>query len=523
MLEMLTQNDLKLLETKGIDISELEKQINNFKSGFPNIQLVEPATTKKGIIHLTPKRMNDNVELFEDFSAENKIVKFVPASGAASRMFKNLLEFRNSYRATSEDQLALLVDKGPDSTYYFFEHLEEFAFFEKLYKAMYKRGVSYEDCKKEQRYEKILNSLLTDKGLAYATLPKALIPFHKYGREVRTAFAEHLAEAVRYARSKGNICHLHFTVSEQHLEAVKKHFEMIRELYEERHQVRFEIDYSIQDPSTDTITVDLNNRPVRDESGELVFRPGGHGALLKNLNSIDADLIIMKNIDNVCHDRFKDETYYYKMVLGGMLVFLQDQVFSFLKGLDSHTHPSSKVVDNMLSFMERKLQIIPPEEANNWNKEKKIEYLKKKLNRPIRVCGMVENEGEPGGGPFWVRTNDGSLSLQIVEASQINLDDEEQAEIQNKSTHFNPVDIICSIKNYKGENFNLNDYVNPDTGFIASKTLDGKDIKALERPGLWNGSMADWISVFVEVPLNTFNPVKGVNDLLREQHQEFST
>jgi len=519
---MFTKNDLKKLEINGISREELESQISNFESGFPSIKLLEPATTKKGIVQLSPKRMNDNVETFEDFSADNKVVKFVPASGAASRMFKDLLDFRNKYRATSEDQLELLVDKGPDSTYYFFEHLDEFAFSNKLYKAMYKRGINYEEIIKEQRYEKILNSLLTEKGLAYATLPKALIPFHKYGKEVRTAFAEHLAEAARYARSAGNICHLHFTVSEQHMEALQHHFDMIRELFEDRYHVRFDIEFSLQDPATDTITVDPDNKPLRDESGDLVFRPGGHGALLQNLNSIDADLIIIKNIDNVCHDRFKDDTHYYKMVLSGMLVYLQDQIFSFLKGLDSHTSPSSKVIDTMMSFVERKLHIIPPDDSNHWNKEKKISYLKEKLNRPIRVCGMVENEGEPGGGPFWIRSEDGSQSLQIVEASQINLDDEEQADILKSSTHFNPVDIVCGLKNYQGDNFNLNDFVNPDTGFISSKSIDGKKIKALERPGLWNGGMADWISVFVEVPINTFNPVKGVNDLLRDQHKEFS-
>ncbi len=522
MENLLTDKDLESLKTRGISIKEAQNQINYFKTGFPNIKLVESATIKKGIIQISQKRMNDNVELYEDFAEEKKVVKFVPASGAASRMFKDLLEFRNTYRATSEDQLELLKDQGPDSIYYFFEHIEEFAFFDKLYKAMYKRGVSYEECRKEQRYEKILNSLITDKGLSYGNMPKALIPFHKYSKEVRSAFAEHLNEATRYARSAGNICHLHFTVSSQHIKLIQQQFELLRNSYEDRFQVRFDIEYSLQDPATDTITVDPDNNPLRDESGEIIFRPGGHGALLQNLNSIDADLIIMKNIDNVCHDRFKDDTHYYKMVLGGMLVYLQDQIFSFLKGLDSHTPPSVRVIDSMLAFVERKLHIIPPPGANHWNKERKMEYLKEKLNRPIRICGMVENEGEPGGGPFWVESDDTSISLQIVEASQIDQTDLEQVEILNKSTHFNPVDIVCSLKDYKGEKFQLSDFVNPNTGFISSKFMDGKEIKALERPGLWNGGMADWISVFVEVPLITFNPVKGVNDLLREQHQGHS-
>ncbi len=523
MADLFTQQDLDNLKNRGISESEAQRQINSFKTGFPSIKLVEPATIKKGILQISPKRMNDNIELYEDFSSENKVVKFVPASGAASRMFKNLLEFRHTYRATSEDQLELLIDQGPDSVFYFFKHLEEFAFFDKLYKAMYKRGVSYEETIKEQRYEKILNSLLTDKGLAYTHLPKALIPFHQYGKDVRTAFAEHLSEAARYSRSKGNVCHLHFTVSESHLEAIKQHFEHIKNSFEEKHHVRFEVEFSIQNPSSDTLTVDMKNHPLRDESNDLIFRPGGHGALLQNLNAIEADMIFLKNIDNVCHDRFKDDTYYYKMVLGGMLISLQDQIFSFLKGLDSHTSPSAKVIDSMMSFLEKKLQITSPEDAPHWNKEKKIDYLKIKLNRPIRICGMVENEGEPGGGPFLIQAPDGSLCPQIVESSQIDMQDEQQVAILKKSTHFNPVDIICSIKNYKGKTFDLTEFVDNNTGFIANKSIDGKDIKALERPGLWNGSMANWISVFVEVPLITFNPVKSVNDLLMDQHQEQSS
>jgi hypothetical protein len=522
MENLFNDKDIESLKARGISLGEAVRQMESFQKGFPSIKLVEPATLKQGIAQMSPKRLNDNILLYEEFASKKKIVKFVPASGAATRMFKKLLEFRNSYRATSEDQLELLKDKSPDSIYYFFEHLEEFAFFDKLYKAMYKRGVSYEDTIREQRYEKILNSLLTDKGLAYSKMPKALIPFHKYGKEVRTAFAEHLCEAARYARSSGNICHLHFTVSGEHLEMISQHLEMIRKTYEERFLVRFNVEFSIQDPSTDTITVDMNNKPIRDDFNEIVFRPGGHGSLIKNLNSIDSDIIIIKNIDNVCHDRHKEDTYFYKMALGGMLIFLQDQIFSFLRGLQSSTPPSAKVVDNMMSFIERKLQIIPPEGSAGWNKDKKIEYLKRKLNRPLRVCGMVENEGEPGGGPFLVRNPDGSLCPQIVELSQINMKNEEQVEILKKSSHFNPVDIVCSIKDFEGNTFNLEDFIDEDTGFISTKSLDGKEVKALERPGLWNGAMANWTSVFVEVPLTTFNPVKTVNDLLMEQHQEFS-
>lgn len=522
MEKVFSEKDLEFLQKRGMNLQNVEQQIKNFENGFPYVQLTEPATTRKGITQIRQKKMDELVTVFQDYSAENEIVKFVPASGAASRMFKQLFEFRNNYRGTNEDQLEMLKDKGPDSVYYFFEHLNEFGFFNDLLDAIEERGLDYDQIIKESRYERILNTLLTDKGLSYGSLPKALIPFHVYSdNEVRTAMAEHLAEGARYARSVGNVCRLHFTVSPEHMELMKKHLEELRDDYEDRFQIRYEVDFSIQDPSTDVITVDLNNVPVRNEEGELVFRPGGHGALLKNLNELKEPVVIIKNIDNVCHDRLKDDTYFYKMVLTGYLVELQDKVHSYLKGLHHSTAPSTKVVDSIWSFMEHKLCIVPPEGSGSWNKDAKIDFLKEKLNRPIRVCGMVENEGEPGGGPFWVKSSDGSLTLQIIESSQIDFEDESQVAIQQKSTHFNPVDIVCGLNDYQGTKFELTKFTDPQTGFISIKSMNGTEVKAQELPGLWNGSMANWITIFVEVPLSTFNPVKIVNDLLREQHTEF--
>ena len=518
MENIFTEQDKKFLQQRNMQPNKVLGQIDNYRKGFPFVELHEAASLKHGITQLSSKKMDDMVSVFEDFASDNEIVKFVPASGAASRMFKNLFEFRNSYRGTYDDQLELLKDKGPDSVYYFFEHIEEFAFFPDLLDAFDKRKLNFENTLKELRYERVLNTLLTEKGLCYGEIPKALIPFHIYPNEVRTAFAEHLAEGAKYARSSGNVCKIHFTVSPQHMEMMHDHFQELKDTYEDRYNIRYEISYSLQDPSTDVITVDMNNNPLRNELGEFVFRPGGHGALLKNLNELKADLIIIKNIDNVCHDRVKYDTHYYKMALCGYLVFLQEQIHSYLKGLKKPTAPSTKVITNMLSFMEHKLNIRPPLESNHWNKEKKIAFIKEKLNRPIRVCGMVENEGEPGGGPFWVENKDGSFGLQIIEASQINSKDENQLEIINRSTHFNPVDLICSTIDFEGKHFNLYDYVNPNTGFISHKSLDGEEIKAQELPGLWNGTMADWITIFVEVPLITFNPVKIINDLLRTQH-----
>lgn len=517
-----SKRDLLHMKERNMNPSLIEKQIQNYKTGFPFVVLSDPATIRKGITQLSSKRMDEMVSIFEDFAADNKIIKIVPSSGAASRMFENLIEFRNYYRGTSEDQLELMKDKGPDSVFYFFEHLEEFAFFNDLIDALENRGHDYDETMKEFRYERILNSLLTGKGLSYGNKPKALIPFHKYHEEIRTSFAEHLAEGAKYARSAGNICHIQFTVSPQHLEMMKAHYMELKDSYEERNHIRYEVDFSIQAPETDVIAVDLNNKPVRDENGDLVFWPGGHGALLKNLDELDAPLIIIKNIDNVCHERINNDTYYYKMLLSGYLVHIQEQVHSYLKGLDHPTQPSTKVISHMWSFMEHKLNIIPSQESTSWKKDKKIAFMKDKFNRPIRVCGMVENEGEPGGGPFWVKNSDGSLTLQIVESSQINLSDEEQVSILNKSTHFNPVDLICGIYDYHGNKFNLQDFVDENTGFINNKSFEGQEIKAQELPGLWNGSMSDWITIFIEVPLLTFNPVKMVNDLLRPQHIDMS-
>ena len=521
MAQNFSPEDIRFMESRGISPDAVNKQLENFTRGFPFVKLAAPATTKHGIFKLSKKRLDECIETYQNFAEQHKVVKFVPASGAASRMFKHLFEFRNAYRGTNEDQLLLLKDKGPDSVYYFFENLTGFPFYEELVTALEGRGYDIEKVIEESRYERILNSLLTEKGLNFSNLPKALIPFHQYEDSKRSAFAEHLFEGAVYARSANNKCHLHFTVSPEHLELIKKHYEEVKAAFEQHHHVNYEVEFSLQNSSTDIIAVDLNNEPARDEEGQLIFRPGGHGALLENLASLDADLIIIKNIDNVGHDRLKEDTYTYKQALAGYLVALQEQIFSFLRGLDNPTPPSSKVVEHIWSFMEHKLMIDPPATSKSWKKEEKIEYICHKLNRPIRICGMVENEGEPGGGPFWSRNPDGSLSLQIIETSQIDQSDEEQMSILEKSTHFNPVDLVCSTRDYLGNIFDLNQFVDPDTGFISKKSAGGKEIKVQELPGLWNGSMANWITVFVEVPLTTFNPVKTINDLLRSEHQSY--
>ena len=518
MKPILTGEDIRQITERGMKPQEIETQLKNFQKGFPPIVLKEAATTKQGIHKLSPKATEELAARFEEYAQNHQVVKFVPASGAASRMFKHLLEFRAKYRGTYEDQLLLITDKSPDSVFYFFEHLPNFAFFQYLLDALELRGLDYDTTIAESRYEKILNTLLTDKGMNYGNLPKALIPFHAYGDQTRTALIEHLVEAAFYAKSGDNKCHVHFTTLPEHLELMDQHFKENQEELENKYQVKYQIEYSIQDPSTDVIAVDMENNPVRDDHGMLIFRPGGHGALLKNLGSIKADLIIIKNIDNVCHDRCKPDTYLYKKVLAGKLIELQDQIFAYLRGLDNPTPPSMKVVESMWSFLEHKLHVIPPAGSEKWKKEERIEFLRKKFNRPIRVCGMVENEGEPGGGPFWAENPDGTVSLQIVESSQVDHENAPQELIFQSSTHFNPVDIVCSIQDYNGGTFELKNFMNPRAGFITQKSIDSKTIKAQELPGLWNGSMSDWNTVFVEVPLNTFNPVKTINDLLRTEH-----
>ncbi len=378
-------------------------------------------------------------------------------------------------------------------------------------------GEDIECCIRERRCGDILDFILTSRGLDYARLPKALLKFHAYPGHSRTALEEHLVEAIRYVRDAANTCRIHFTVSEEHESLFENLLSRVSGDYENLFGVRYEVNVTKQHHSTDTITCDMENRPFRGRSGEIIFWPGGHGALLKNLNAIDGDIIFIKNIDNVVPDRLKDTTLLHKKILGGYLVGLQDEIFrnlSLLSGKQVEEELLSKVV----RFCQEKLFLSIPDELWNESMSAKREHLFRILNRPIRVCGMVKNEGEPGGGPFWVEEN-GIWSLQIVEQNQLDLDSEEQNDIWKSSTHFNPVDLVCGVRNYRGEKFDLNRYVDMDAIFVSKKPYEDRELKALELPGLWNGSMAFWNTVFLEVPLETFNPVKTVDDLLRKAHQ----
>ncbi|NLN96472.1 MAG: DUF4301 family protein [Bacteroidales bacterium] len=514
---MFSTNDIALIKLKGINPLVVEKQIENFKNGFPFMQLLAPATIQHGIRRLTEDEVNAYSQNYESIIKGREVLKFVPASGAASRMFKSLFEFIDEISASPKD-VDLLKDKGFNSPAYFFDNIKEFAFYEELKEALEKDGLQLDELVMSGKFLEVLKKLLDSDGLNYANLPKALLRFHRYSDESgRTALEEHLVEAANYACNDQGMASVHFTVSPEHVDDFKKLVDKVQAVYEERFGVRYEIEYSIQKPSTDTIAVDLNNNPFRETDGSLLFRPGGHGALIENLNDLNADIVFIKNIDNIVPDRLKETTYLYKKAIVSMLVELQTEVFGMLQALENPDIRKERIYDFSV-FCNEMLNIRLPDNFKQLKDEEQIEILKKVLNRPIRICGMVKNEGEPGGGPFWVKDVEGKILLQIVESSQINLADESQLKIMQASTHFNPVDLVCGLKNYRGHNFNLPDFVDPSTGFIAEKSKDGRKLKAQELPGLWNGAMADWITIFVETPIITFNPVKVINDLLRKEH-----
>lgn len=515
---MLIQQDLKQIQSKGIDLETFEEQIENFKRGFPFIDLAAPATLEDGIKYFTEIEIKGLEKTYNYEAPDRSVTKFVPASGAASRMFKHLFAFREKLNGTDEDQKLLESDKGFNSVYYFFSHLKNFAFYPELSTTLQNEDYNIENELANGNYGLILDYLLLEKGLNYANLPKSLLRFHRYDdNKSRMAFEEHMVEAANYCRDSDDRTAVHFTISPEHADKFISDINLVKDEYEKVFDITYELTFSVQKSSTDTIAVDVNNKLFRDDTNQLVFRPGGHGALIENLNDRQGDIIFIKNIDNVVPDRLKEETFHYKKAIGGYLIKMQDKIFQYLELLET-----GKAYDNELNEIEKfcilSLSMKLPTEYTALRRQEKSEYLYNKLNRPIRVCGMVKNNGEAGGGPFWVRNSEGELSLQIVESSQIDLNNPEQKTIFSQSTHFNPVDLVCGLRNFNNECFDLHDFIDYSTGFISIKSMFGKPIKAQELPGLWNGAMAEWITIFVEVPLSTFNPVKTVNDLLREEH-----
>ena len=511
-----TDKDLKQIESKGIVPETVLKQLEVFKKGAPFMQLQRAATLGDGILNFEEKK-EEFIKVFETKKDHLNMVKFVPASGAATRMFKVLYQFLEEYDYHQESFNSYMNRKKKHELSVFFVGLEKFPFYKDV---LEKTKLNYPDfdlfSDSKQKYI-LVETLLTPKGLNYGSYPKGLFPFHQYKDHNATAFEEHLFEAALYAKS-GTTAQLHFTISKEHLLEFQEEFDRIQAIVEKKTNTKFIISFSYQKEATDTIAADLQSYPFRDETGELLFRPGGHGALIENLNTIDSDIIFIKNIDNVVVFKYEEQVATYKKLLAGILITLQEKIFEFLNDLDHEDVSSSKMVE-IEHFIKNDLGAYISSEYVKFSKNFKIKELQDILSRPLRVCGMVKNEGEPGGGPFWVKQPNGKITLQIVESAQINKKDKYQKKILKKATHFNPVDLVCGVKNHKGEKYDLKDFIDHNAVFISQKTKNGKELQALELPGLWNGAMAYWNTIFVEVPLITFNPVKTVNDLLKSAHQ----
>ena len=508
---MLTQQDKELLAKKGISEEKLAEELACFVHGFPFLKLYAAASVDNGIMELSPINQDAYLKAWDTYtssSTHKRVVKFVPASGAASRMFKDLFAFLDA----DYDVPTKAFEKT------FFSDIEKFAFFDDLNEACKKLyGKDIAALVADGCYKQVVAALLKEDGLNYGNLPKGLLKFHHYEQGNRTPLEEHLVEGALYAANKDGKVNVHFTVSPQHRPLFEAKAAEKADVYANKYGVNYDISFSEQKASTDTVAADMNNEPFREENGDMLFRPGGHGALIENLNDLDADIVFIKNIDNVVSDKMRGDTVLYKKILAGVLVTLQQRAFGYLELLESGKYTHDQVL-NILQFLQKQLFCKNPE-VKNLEDSELVVYLKKKLNRPMRVCGMVKNLGEPGGGPFLAYNADGTISDQILESSQIDMNDPEKKAMFEKGTHFNPVDLVCAIKDYQGNKFDLPKYVDKATGFISSKSKNGRELKALELPGLWNGAMSDWNTVFVEVPVSTFNPVKVVNDLLREAHQ----
>ncbi len=514
---MLTTKDHEQILSRGADIQGVENQILRFREGFPYIRLAAPATIGNGLTRLDDQQVRDLAASFDELKQGLRILKFVPASGAATRMFKDLFEYQSHPTVSTTKTEGMALKQKYPYVADFISNLRCFAFVQQLGDAIQKQGNELKRLLEDHDYRAVIHYLLDPEGLNYATLPKGLISFHRYPDEVRTALEEHLVEGADYCRSADGKVFLHFTVSPEHLEAFKRLVSRVKGIYEKRYNVTFQVDFSIQKTSTDTLAVDMNNEPFRNPDGSLLFRPAGHGALIENLNDLKADIIFIKNIDNVVLDNLKPVNSLYKKALGGYLLILRREIFSCLRKLNDSSLTDSEL-DGIERFTRDRLYVDTKSQERPDREGRKLRLIRA-LDRPIRICGMVKNVGEPGGGPFWVKDNQGKLSLQVVESSQVNMADEEQKTHFQKATHFNPVDLVCHVRDHRGNPFDLTQFVDPATGFISRKSRDGRELKAMELPGLWNGTMADWITVFVEIPLITFNPVKTVNDLLRKEHQ----
>ena len=517
----LSPTDLAQLKAAGITPAQVRRQIALFRKAGHHRELHRPCTFGDGIHRISPAEARSLIPLQQEAAGAGRFLKFVPASGAASRMLEALHYYHHQSEMSRIEQIrerAALGGQKAQVVIRFLEEWERFPFSDELKEKILHEGLTLGHLAKGDRWRKVLNLLLTDRGLNYQVLPKALMKFHRYPDECRSALEEHLVEAAATIRDEKGRVGLHFTLSPEHETLFLETLSAVKPKHEERYDARFEISYSHQHRSTDTIAVDLEGRPLREPDGRLHLRPGGHGALLINLNRLRGDLVYLKNIDNVVPDHLKGITIEWKKILGGYLIQAQRQVYRHLDRLQKKPG-DQRGQEAALDYLKEALSVSAPKGFWKWPAETRREFLLRKLNRPLRVCGVVKNQGEPGGGPFWVKGTDDSLTLQIVESAQVNMSSPEQQGIWSRATHFNPVDLVCALRDIQGKPFDLRRYLDPEAVFISRKSKEGQVLQALELPGLWNGAMADWITLFVEVPLETFNPVKTLLDLLRPEHQ----
>ncbi len=509
-----TDDDFIQIAAHGLTPADVLRQLQIFETGIGKAHLDRPAVIGDGIRAYSEVVHGEFAAFFDSVRDQYRLKKFVPASGAASRMFKFLSEFRNEFDISRETINAYINRKGAKELQIFLTGLEKFPFYETVRSTLRQRQPQFETFTRDHQILCFIDTMLSENALDYTNRPKGVLPFHKYFDHTAVPVEEHLNEGAYYAASNRE-SHIHFTVSEAHRTLFEEAVDAVKDKIARRSGNDISIRFSYQQKATDSISVDEHNRPCRHD-GELLFRPGGHGALIRNLGELESDIIFIKNIDNVIQNHVA-ETTLYKKSLAGLLVSTQQKIFGYLQALETATTPAK--LAEIRTFVETELSLSIIDDFDKFTDDNKIAYLRDRLNRPIRVCGMVRNEGEPGGGPFWVRSPKGSLSLQIVESAQVDHDNKTQVGILKSATHFNPVDLVCGIRDYKGQKFNLDHFVDTEAGFIVEKAKHGKLVKSYELPGLWNGAMAKWITLFVEVPLITFNPVKTVNDLLKPAHQ----
>ena len=503
MPHQFSERDLQEIKTRGLTPEQVAGQLDIFSKGTFYYRLNRPCRVGDGIISVPEEEKSDLVALYEREESKGRMLKFVPASGAASRMFK--------------DWHGVLAE-GPDAGKggKIIDDLQRYAFYRDLDGTAARQGMRLAELLAKKDIRTVLELILTPRGLNYANLPKALLKFHHYPDGKRTAIEEHLVEAALYAHDRSGTARIHFTVSEEHKALIEDILGDFKAGYEKRCGVTYEIGLSTQSSSTDTIAVDLGNRIFRDQTGVPVFRPGGHGALIRNLEALQGDIVLVKNIDNIVPDRLKTTTVQYKKILGGLLLRTQERIFGFLKKLSSGA--DSALIAEIVRFCEKDLGMLFPQQFAGLELQDRRDYLMNRLDRPLRVCGVVKNEGEPGGGPFWIDEEDGTQSLQIIESAQVDFRSNEQKAAWDTAGYFNPVDLACGVRDLQGKPFNLDHFIDKRAYFISEKSQSGRDLKALEYPGLWNGAMALWNTLFMEVPIETFNPVKTIEDLLRPQH-----